>query len=177
MPSKNEKIALGGGCFWCTEAVFSVLKGVANTTVGYAGGTTDNPNYEQVCMGDTGHAEITMVEYDPMEVSLEKILDVFFKMHDPTSLNKQGADVGTQYRSIILYTTEAQKQSAKEFIKKVQAGYGKQIVTELKKLDKFYPAEEYHQKYFDKNPFDGYCAFVVRPKVDKISKEFKSDLK
>lgn len=177
MSSKNEKIVLGGGCFWCTDAVFSMLNGVAKTIVGYAGGNTQNPNYEQVCSGDTGHAEVTMVEYDPKVVSLGKILEVFFKMHDPTSLNKQGADLGTQYRSIILYTTQAQKEEAKEFINKVQAGYGKPILTELKKLDKFYPAEEHHQKYFEKNPFNGYCTFVVRPKVEKISKEFKSDLK
>ena len=130
MQSKNEKIALGAGCFWCTEAVFSMFKGVAKTTVGYAGGNTVNPTYEQVCSGDTGHAEVTLVEYNPKAVPLEKILEIFFKMHDPTAINRQGADFGTQYGSIILYTTEGQKEIAKEFIKKEQGEYSRPIVTE-----------------------------------------------
>ncbi len=176
MQSKNERILLGGGCFWCTQAIFDMLKGVVKTTPGYAGGHTKNPTYEQVCSGDTGHAEVTLVEYDPKSVSLEKILEIFFKMHDPTSLNRQGADFGTQYRSIILYTTESQKEIAKEFIKKEQPEYGQPIVTELVKLDKFYPAEEYHQKYFEKNPYQGYCTFVIKPKVSRIEKDFKRDL-
>lgn len=176
MKNDTETIVLGGGCFWCTEAVFSMFDGVVKTTVGYAGGSTVNPNYEQVCDGNTGHAEVTMMEYDPKILKLEKILDAFFTMHDPTSLNRQGADVGTQYRSIILYTTEEQKADVLKFIKEAQKRYSKPIVTEVEKLDRFYPAEEYHQKYFEKNPYAGYCTFVVKPKVDKIKKGFKDAL-
>jgi methionine-S-sulfoxide reductase len=172
MPSKNEVIVLGGGCFWCTDATISLMKGVADVTVGYAGGVTKDPTYEQVCTGTTGHAEVARVEFDPSVIPLEKILQVFFTMHDPTSLNRQGADFGTQYRSIILYTTDDQKKKVTDFIKKEQEEFTKPIVTEVAKLDKFYKAEEYHQKYFQKNPDAGYCAFVVRPKVDKVKKKF-----
>ncbi len=172
MKSDTETIVLGGGCFWCTEAAFAVFKGVVKTTVGYAGGTTSNPNYEQVCSGMTGHAEVMQLEYDPKIMPLEKILDVFFTMHDPTSLNSQGADFGTQYRSAIYHTTDGQKKAIIAFIKEAQKKYTKSIVTEVKKLDKFYPAEEYHQRYFEKNPYASYCAFVVRPKVDKVKNEF-----
>lgn len=176
MANKTEIIVLGGGCFWCVEAVFIMFEGVVKTTVGYAGGSTVNPNYEQVCDGDTGHAEVAQIKYNPEILKMNKILDAFFTMHDPTSLNRQGADVGTEYRSIILYTTEEQKADILEFINDAQKEYSKPIVTEVKKLEKFYPAEEYHQKYFEKNPFSGYCAFVVKPKVDKVKKEFKDDL-
>jgi methionine-S-sulfoxide reductase len=172
MENNTEVIVLGGGCFWCTEAVFSMFDGVVKTTVGYAGGDTSNPDYEQVCSGDTGHAEVLKLEYNPKALPLEKILDAFFTMHDPTSLNRQGADAGTQYRSAIYYTTEGQKKAIEKFISEAQKGYTKPIVTEVKKLDRFYPAEEYHQKYFEKNPFAGYCQFVVKPKVDKVKKEF-----
>ncbi len=168
----NEIIMLGSGCFWCTEAVFSMLDGVKSTYPGYAGGTTSNPTYEQVCSGTTGHAEVLKIEYDPNKIPLEKLLDIMFHMHDPTSLNRQGADVGTQYRSIILYNTNEQKEVIENFIKKMQAKYDKPIVTEVRKLENFYPAEEYHHMYFEKNPNQGYCAFVIRPKVDKIKKEF-----
>lgn len=168
---KSEKIVLGGGCFWCTEAALRLVKGITNVTVGYAGGTKKNPTYEEVCSGSTGHAEVALIEYDPDAAQLEKILGIFFTMHDPTSLNQQGADIGTQYRSIILYTSEKQKKDAEAFIVRIQKDYSKKIVTELKKLDVFYPAEEYHQRYFEKNPFAGYCMFVVKPKVDKVKKE------
>lgn len=176
MPNKTENIVFGGGCFWCTEAVFKMLKGVIKTMPGYAGGTTKNPTYEQVCDGNTGHAEVLSIDYDPNTVSLHKLLEVFFEMHDPTSLNQQGADYGTQYRSIVLFNSEKQKDEVQKFIKNHQKDFDKPIVTEVKKLDKFYPAEEYHKDYSDKNPLNPYCLLVVRPKVEKIKKEFKEDL-
>ncbi len=149
-----------------------MFKGVIKTTVGYAAGTTDNPTYRQVCSGNTGHAEVCRIDYDPSQVTLEKLLEIFFRIHDPTSLNRQGSDIGTEYRSIILYTTAAQRDAAKRFMKGLQNEYASPIVTELKKLDKFYPAEEEHQMFFKKNPYNAYCAFVVRPKVAKAKKEF-----
>ena len=172
MTSKSEIIVFGGGCFWCTEAVFSMFRGVSNVMPGYAGGSTSNPTYEDVCGGDTGHAEVLRIEYDPGIVPLEKLLEVFFAMHDPTSLNKQGADYGTQYRSIILYTTAGQKAEVDAFIEKAMADFKKPIVTEVKKLDKFYPAEDYHRRYYEKNPNQPYCTLVISPKVAKIRKEF-----
>ncbi|MDE1767942.1 MAG: peptide-methionine (S)-S-oxide reductase MsrA [Candidatus Micrarchaeota archaeon] len=174
---KSETVVFGGGCFWCTEAVFLMFPGVLKTTVGYAGGTVANPSYEDVCTGTTGHAEVMKLEYDPDRLALEKILDVFFSMHDPTSLNKQGADMGTQYRSAIYYTNDAQKDIIDRFIKNVGKEYSKPIVIEVKKLDKFYPAEEHHQRYFEKNPYGGYCSFVIKPKLEKVIKEFKDDIK
>ena len=173
MNSKNKEIVLGGGCFWCTEAVFSIFDGVVKTTPGYAGGTTKNPTYEQVCSGTTGHAEVLKLEYDPAIAPLEKLLEIFFKMHDPTSINKQDADVGSQYRSIILYTDEQQKRTIEDFIKKIAGNFKKPIVTEVKKLDAFYPSEDYHKDYYKNNPLQPYCMFVIRPKVAKIKKEFK----
>ena len=167
-----ETIVLGGGCFWCTEAVFSMLKGVVKVTPGYAGGKTKNPTYEQVCGGDTEHAEVLKIEYDPETVTPEKLLEVFFTMHDPTSLNRQGGDTGSQYRSIILYSSEKQKEKAEEFIKKIQSGFEKPVVTEIKELEQFYPAEPYHMEYYKKNPLQPYCLFVIRPKVDKVKKKF-----
>jgi len=172
MSSKNKIIVFGGGCFWCTEAVFRMFKGIVSATPGYAGGTTKNPTYEDVCNGDTCHAEVLQIEYDPEVMPLEKLLEVFFEMHDPTSLNKQGADSGSEYRSIILYITEEQKNTISEFIKEEQNKFDKPIVTEIKKLDKFYPAEDYHKDYFKKNPLQPYCIFVISPKVAKIKKEF-----
>ncbi len=176
MSMKNESIVFGGGCFWCTEAVFDMLKGVIGTTPGYAGGTTANPTYEQVCTGSTGHAEVLKIDYDPEKVSLNRLLEVFVSMHDPTSLNRQGADTGTQYRSMVLYSTEDQKKIVDSFLKNAQKNYDKPIVTEVKKLDKFYVAEDYHKKYFDKNPNQPYCMMVIRPKVNKIRKEFGSSI-
>ncbi len=175
MENKRETIVLGGGCFWCTEAVFSMFDGVLKTTVGYAGGKSSNPDYWSVAGGRTGHAEVCMVEYDPEKTQLNKILDIFFKMHDPTTPNRQMADIGTEYRSIILYTTQDQKDAITLFIKELQKRFARPIVTEVKKLEKFYPAEEEHQKYFEKNPINAYCIFVIRPKVGKIKKEFGID--
>jgi len=172
MANKVETIVFGGGCFWCTEAVFAMFEGVVRTDPGYAGGKTKNPTYDQVCNGDTGHAEVLQIEYDPAKASLEKLLDIFFDMHDPTTLNQQGADFGTQYRSIILYTSPEQKAIIDKAIQKVQKTLPKPIVTEVKKLEKFYPAEGYHKDYYDKNKINPYCTFVIRPKVDKIKKKY-----
>jgi peptide-methionine (S)-S-oxide reductase len=168
----EETIVFGGGCFWCTEAVFDLIKGVSKTTPGYAGGKTKNPTYDEVCEGNTGHAEVLKIDYNPKEVSLEKLLEVFFKMHDPTSLNRQDADLGTQYRSIILYNSDGQRKIIEPFIKDEQANFPKPIVTEVKKLERFYPAEDYHKKFYENNPGTSYCKFVVKPKVEKIKKEF-----
>lgn len=170
--SKNEIIVFGGGCFWCTEAVFKLFKGVVKTRPGYAGGNTKNPTYEQVCTGNTGHAEVLLVEYDPKILPLETLFDVFFTMHDPTSINRQDSDVGSQYRSMILYNTQEQKKKAEEFIRKIQKDFDRPIVTEIKKLDVFYPAEEYHKDYYAKNRFQPYCSLVIGPKIAKIKKKF-----
>ncbi len=160
-------IVLGGGCFWCTEAAFSMIN--VKVTPGYAGGNTKNPTYHEVCSGETGHAEVIKVEYSN-SVKIEEILEIFFKVHDPTLLNKQGNDIGTQYRSIILYTTEEQKKKINLFIKKMQKDFEKPIVTEIKKLEKFYPAEDYHKDYYKNNPLQPYCMFVIRPKINKLKK-------
>lgn len=169
-----ESIAFGGGCFWCTEAVFQTLKGVISVAPGYAGGSTPNPTYEAVCSGKTGHAEVIKIEYDPSVVSLRTLLTIFFATHDPTTLNRQGHDVGTQYRSIILYTSGAQKEEAQHFIEGLNASAhdGKPVVTELKSLDVFYPAEDYHRDYYKKNPSQSYCQVVINPKLEKVQKEF-----
>ena len=163
-----ESIVLGGGCFWCIEAVMLMVEGVTDATSGYAGGDTADPTYAKVCRGNTGHAEVVKVDFDPGRVSLEELLDVFFAAHDPTSLNRQGADSGTQYRSIVLYGSEEQGESVKRFIEGIAGDYHKPIVTEVKPLGTFYPAEDYHQRYFEKNPRQGYCQMVVAPKVEKI---------
>jgi peptide-methionine (S)-S-oxide reductase len=176
MKSKTEFIVFGGGCFWCTEAVFSMLKGVVKTAPGYTGGKTSNPTYEQVCYGDTGHAEVLQIDYDPSVITLDKLLEIFFEMHDPTTLNRQGVDVGTQYRSIILYNSDDQKETIKKFIEKIQKDFDMPIVTKIKKLDRFYVAEDYHKKYYDKNSSNPYCSVVIRPKVEKIMKEFKESV-
>ena len=157
----------------CSEAIFKMFDGIVKTTPGYAGGTTPNPTYKQVCSGTTGHAEVIRVEYDPVIAPLEKILDIFFKMHDPTSLNRQDSDVGSQYRSIILYTSNKQKETVDKFIEKIRKNYNKPIVTEVKPLDTFYPSEDYHKDYYKNNPLQPYCILVIRPKVAKIKKEFR----
>jgi peptide-methionine (S)-S-oxide reductase len=172
MTNKTEIIVFGGGCFWCTEAVFAMFEGVKKATPGYAGGHTTNPTYDEVCGGDSGHAEVLQVEYDPKIVSTEKLLDIFFKMHDPTTLNRQGADSGTQYRSIILYTTDEQKKAIDKFMGEIKKNFAKPLTTEVVKLQKFYSAEDYHKDYFKKNSLNPYCMMVVKPKVDKIKKEF-----
>ncbi len=179
MENKIERVAFGGGCFWCTEAVFLILKGVISVTPGYAGGNTENPTYEQVCLGNTGHAEVILIEYDPNVISFEKLIEVFFDSHNPTELNRQGNDVGTQYRSIILYMNEEQKKFAESYIKKlVDSGkYQKPIVTEILPLSKFYPAEEYHKEYYLKHPNEGYPYAVIRPKVEKVKDKYRELLK
>jgi peptide methionine sulfoxide reductase msrA/msrB len=169
---KKETIVLGAGCFWCTEAVFKMVPGVLEILPGYAGGTVENPSYEQVCSGKTGHAEVAKVEFLPKTVSIDHLLDVFFSMHEPTSLNKQGNDVGTQYRSMVLFTSKKQEQAVRKFIKNIQKDYTKPIVTEVRQLDKFYPAEDDHKNYFKKNPHAPYCIFVISPKVKKIKHKF-----
>jgi peptide-methionine (S)-S-oxide reductase len=178
MMSENKKThkelaTLGGGCFWCIEAVFETVEGVKDVTSGYAGGNKENPTYEEVCTGKTGHAEVVQIEYDPKKITYEEILDIFWKAHDPTTMNRQGADVGSQYRSIILYHNETQKKIAEESKRKLQESgyYSGPIVTEIHPLSVFYPAEEYHQDYYAKNPYAGYCAIVIRPKLRKLGFE------
>jgi peptide-methionine (S)-S-oxide reductase len=171
----TEFAYLGGGCFWCVEAVFQRIPGVISITSGYAGGTTENPSYEQVCTGTTGHAETTRIEFDPQKISYAKLLGYFWDAHDPTTLNQQGADVGTQYRSIILYSDDAQKAAAETSKAEAQKNFRKTIVTEIVPLKKFYPAEKYHQNYYNDNPDQGYCRVVIRPKVEKIEKKLKDE--
>jgi peptide-methionine (S)-S-oxide reductase len=166
--AQTERITLGGGCFWCIEAVYKRTPGIESVTSGYAGGDTENPSYEQICTGKTGHAEVVQVEYDPEQISLRGILDTFWKAHDPTTRNRQGADVGTQYRSIILYENEEQKRIAEESMQDAQGRFDSPIVTELEPLDTFYKAEEYHQDYFEKNPNAGYCRVIINPKLKKL---------
>lgn len=161
-------IVLGGGCFWCTEAFFRRVKGVVAVTPGYAGGFVSNPTYREVCDGTTGHAEVVEVAFDPRNLSLEEVLEVFFASHDPTSLNRQGADVGTQYRSIILYADEEQRKRVEEFISRIARNYDRPIVTEVKRLEKFFPAEEYHHRYYERNPNQPYCRMVIGPKLSKL---------
>lgn len=164
----SERITLGGGCFWCIEAVYQRIPGVLSVESGYAGGTTTDPSYEEVCSGRTGHAEVVRVEFDPEVVSLARILDQFFHSHDPTTLNRQGADVGTQYRSVIYFETPQQGELARERMAAAAAHHRDPIVTEIAPLDRFYPAEPYHQNYFNTNPRAGYCAVVIRPKLQKL---------
>lgn len=174
--NKSEVAVFGGGCFWCTEAVFKSLKGVLSVMPGYAGGNRPNPTYEEVCTGTTGHAEVIRIEFDSEKISFNDLLAVFFSTHDPTTLNRQGADTGTQYRSIILYASETQKRDAERFIQKLKSS-GVAVVTELKPLEKFYEAEKIHQDYYAKNPFQPYCQFVIEPKLEKVQKKFKELLK
>lgn len=163
----TAQVVLGGGCFWCLEAAFELVPGVIDVQSGYSGGTRDNPSYEEVSSGLTGHAEVVSIEYDPGLVSYETLLELYFRIHDPTSLNRQGADVGTQYRSIILYATDEQKQTAEAMIKSIQPEFARPIVTEVQPLVRFWPGEEYHQDFFKKNPNYGYCQVIVAPKVEK----------
>ena len=179
MAQKIEIVVFGGGCFWCTEAVFKMLKGVMSVMSGYAGGDAPNPTYEQVCSGDTGHAEVIKIEFDPAEISFRDLLTVFFATHDPTTLNRQGSDVGTQYRSIIFYTSEAQKIEAENFVKEIDSSHsgGAPVVTEVKPLENFYEAEDYHRDYYAKNREKSYCQLVINPKLEKVQKEFAELLK
>lgn len=171
----TEEIVFGNGCFWCTEAVFQRLKGVVLVTPGYSGGTVANPTYEQVSAGNTGHAEVIKIVYQPDVVSYEEILQVFFASHDPTSLNRQGNDVGPQYRSVIFYSNERQKQKAEHYIMVLGKTTGvKPIVTAVEPLREFYPAEDYHKKYYDAHKDMPYCQLVIAPKVEKIEAKFKN---
>lgn len=178
---KNQYVdaTLGGGCFWCLEAVYLEVDGVERVVSGYSGGSVRNPNYQQVCTGTTGHAEVVQVTFDANVISYEEILNIFFSIHDPTTLNQQGADVGTQYRSVIFYHDEQQKDSAERVIRnlEVEQVWGAPIVTEVVPLGDFYKAEEYHQQYFMKNPGHGYCRVVIAPKVAKFRQKFASRLK
>jgi peptide-methionine (S)-S-oxide reductase len=175
----NEVITVGGGCFWCTEAVFEQLKGVETVESGYSGGTVPNPTYEQVSTGDTGHAEVSQITFDPGVVSLKVILEVFFTVHDPTTLDRQGNDVGTQYRSVIFYRNDEQKAVAKQVIKEIAAAkiWDGQIVTQLSPFKAFYKAEDYHQEYFKLHGRQPYCQMVIAPKVAKFREHFRSLLK
>ena len=177
--NNNEIATLGGGCFWCTEAVFSELRGVERIESGYAGGTTPDPTYEQVCSGKTGHAEVVQITFNPRVISYKELLEIFFTVHDPTTLNRQGADVGTQYRSIILYHNDEQKAVAEQAISEVNSSkiWNRPIVTQVKPLETFYKAEEYHQQYFKQNPRQTYCQLVISPKVAKLRQHYLAKLK
>jgi peptide-methionine (S)-S-oxide reductase len=177
--TRTELATLGGGCFWCLEAVFVELKGVARVVSGYAGGDVVNPTYEQVCSGRTGHAEVVQVTYDPTQLSFHDVLQVFFAIHDPTTMNQQGADIGTQYRSVIFFHTPEQEAVARQVIRELDqaAVFDDPVVTEIVPLRAFYPAEAYHQDYFRRNPGQGYCRAVIAPKVAKFRKEHLARLK
>ena len=177
--SESEIATLAGGCFWCLEAVFNDLRGVEKVVSGYSGGSVPNPSYEQVCRGTTGHAEVVQIVFNPKETSFKELLEVFFTIHDPTTLNRQGADAGTQYRSAIFYHSPEQKEVAEQVIKELEAEqiWDRPIVTEVAPLDIFYPAEGYHQQYYEQNPNQPYCQAVVAPKVAKFRKLFLSKLK
>lgn len=177
--AKFSQAVFGGGCFWCLEAIFARLKGVAKVTSGYAGGVMPDPTYEKICSGKTGHAEVIKIEYNPKEIAFEDLLAVFFAMHDPTTLNRQGADAGAQYRSIILYSDEEQKKESEYFIAKLEKNniFENQIVTELKPLENFYPAEDYHQKYFANNLEQPYCQINISPKIAKLREKFSQLMK
>ncbi|HTH55823.1 MAG TPA: peptide-methionine (S)-S-oxide reductase MsrA [Cyclobacteriaceae bacterium] len=180
MESSELKTAtFGAGCFWCTEAVFLNVNGVTKVVSGYSGGKVKNPTYREVCSGLTGHAEVTQITYDPKKVSFEDLLEVFWNTHDPTTLNRQGADEGTQYRSAVFYNDDEQKKTAEQYKKQLEAShvYKNPIVTEISPLINFYPAEDYHQNYYALNPEQGYCQYVIRPKVDKFKKQFSAKLK
>jgi peptide-methionine (S)-S-oxide reductase len=174
-----KKATFGSGCFWCTEAVFERVKGVHSVVSGYAGGTVENPTYEQVCTGTTGHAEVTQITYDPEVISYDELLQIFWRTHDPTTLNRQGNDVGTQYRSVIFYHDDEQKQLAEKYKEELNASgaWEDPIVTEIVPLSVFYEAEDYHQNYYENNPNQGYCSFVIAPKLEKFEKVFKEKLK
>ena len=177
--AKLEKATFGSGCFWCTEAVFQNLRGVESVVSGYSNGEVENPTYEDVCTGRTGHAEVIQVTYDPAVLKFEDLLKVFWQTHDPTTPNQQGHDIGTQYRSGVFYHTDEQRKIAEQYKQQLDASktFAKPIVTEITAIKKFYPAEKYHQNYFNANPAQSYCQFVIRPKVEKFNKDFKALLK
>jgi peptide-methionine (S)-S-oxide reductase len=175
----REVATLGGGCFWCTEAVFSGLKGVVKVESGYSGGTVANPSYEQVCTGRTGHAEVAQITFDPEVISYKEILEVFFTVHDPTTLNRQGADVGTQYRSVIFYHNDEQRAVAEQVVQEITTAriWDAPVVTQVEPLKVFYKAEDYHQQYFENNPRQPYCQIVIAPKVRKFQEHYPDRLK
>jgi peptide-methionine (S)-S-oxide reductase len=175
----TETATVGGGCFWCVEAAFKELDGVEHVTSGYAGGRVEDPTYREVCSGNTGHAEVVQVEYDPEALSYEEILEVFFTVHDPTQLNRQGPDVGSQYRSIVLYHDDEQRRIAENYVAALdeEGGYDDDVVTEVERLETFYRAEEKHQDYFEKNPADAYCTMHAQPKVEKVRERFREKVK
>jgi peptide-methionine (S)-S-oxide reductase len=174
-----QQITFGNGCFWCTEAIFQTLKGVKSVASGYMGGHTKNPTYMEVCNGDTGHAEVIHLEYDADEISFDELLLVFFKTHNPTTLNRQGNDIGTQYRSAIFYYTDEQKQAAEAMIKRLtdEKVFDNPIVTEVTPASEFYKAEDYHQNYYNDNPNKSYCAFVIQPKLNKFARDFTDKIR
>ena len=178
-PTKSQTITLGGGCFWCTEAVYVRVRGVLDVESGYSNGHKERPSYEQVCSGSTGHNEVVKLSFDPAQISLHQILSIFFAIHDPTTLNRQGNDAGTQYRSGIYFSTPEQEKVAKDLIRELTNAqlFGAPIVTELLPLANYWPAEDYHQDYYERNPNQGYCSFVVGPKVAKFRKGFAELLK
>lgn len=179
MNERLEIATLGSGCFWCTEAFFLRVKGIESVVSGYSGGKVKNPTYKEVCSGLTGHAEVVQVKFDPSVITFGEVLEIFWNTHDPTTLNQQGADVGTQYRSVVFYHSDEQKKTAEAYKKQLdQSGiYKKPIVTEITPFSIFYPAEDYHQNYFELNPNQGYCQYVIRPKVEKFQKQYQSKLK
>lgn len=179
MVNKNQTIVFGIGCFWCPEAIFGRLRGVQSVTNGYAGGTLKNPSYYEVCSGTTGHAEVVQITFDPSIITLEELLDVFWHVHNPTSLNRQGADVGPQYRSIILYTSEEQRAVAEKSKKQLQESgeFTAPIVTEIKALDIFYPAEDYHKDYFNKHQEQPYCQLVIEPKLQHFIQKYAAKIR
>jgi peptide-methionine (S)-S-oxide reductase len=172
-PAAGHQFAtLGGGCFWCLEAVFEELDGVVDVESGYSGGSLANPGYRQVCEGDTGHAEVVRIEFDPDRISYREVLEVFFAVHDPTTLNRQGNDIGTQYRSVIFFHDPEQQRIAREVIEEARRAWGRDVVTQLEPAPAYYRAEDYHQEYFRRNPDQGYCMAVIGPKVEKFRKTF-----
>lgn len=173
----SEIAYFGGGCFWCTEAIFQMLKGVISVTPGYAGGTTENPTYADVCDGNTGHAEVIKIEFDPTIIPFSDLLEIFCTTHNPTLLNRQGNDVGTQYRSIILYTNDKQKKEAEESLKKMSSQFSEPIVTEIKPLEVFFEAEDYHKDYYNSNPGNQYCEVVISPKLQHLREKYSNKLK
>ena len=179
MNAKTEIAVLGGGCFWCTEAVFRELRGVISVVPGYTGGSTENPTYYDVCSGKTGHVEVSKVEFDPTEIPYKDLLDIFFHTHDPTSLDRQGADTGSEYRSVIFYTNENQKKIAEELIDELNTSgeFRSKIVTELRPLEKFYEAEEEHKRFYEKNSYIPYCQIVISPKIAHLKEKYSKKLK
>jgi peptide-methionine (S)-S-oxide reductase len=175
--SQAQTVTLAGGCFWCLEAAYNTIRGVTAIIPGYAGGTQPDPTYEQVCGGTTGHAEVVQVSFDSAIITLQEILEIFWAIHDPTTPNRQGSDVGTQYRSMILYTSQGQKQIAEDSIKAVAKLWPNPIVTELVPLQTFYPAEEYHRNYFERHPSQAYCQVVINPKLKHLREQFTAKLK